>query len=192
MKLTKYARFLALALILTVAATGFRKHPFGVTPLPNQKQQGLTDDKGAGAIKPGEQLTETTGTPLPDPTKYDKYNRDAEILKANTVHFDFDSSVVKSSEKANISAVADHLKGNASAAVEVAGNCDERGTEEYNRALGERRALAVREELLTLGIDGARVVTISYGKDRPVDPAHDESAWKKNRRGDFVLLTPPK
>ncbi len=69
----------------------------------------------------------------------------------------------------------------------IEGNCDERGTEEYNRSLGERRALALREALSNAGIDPQRIRTISYGKDKPADPGHDESAWAKNRRGDFVL-----
>ena len=75
--------------------------------------------------------------------------------------------------------------------MKIEGHCDERGTEEYNRALGERRALALREELARLGIDPGRVDTISYGKDRPVDTGRDESAHRKNRRGEFVVLTPP-
>ena len=78
-----------------------------------------------------------------------------------------------------------------SAAVQVEGHCDERGTEEYNRALGERRALAAREALIGLGIASDRVDTISYGEDKPAVPGHNESAWSKNRRGAFVLLTPP-
>ena len=91
-----------------------------------------------------------------------------------------------------MAAVADYLKANSGKAVRVEGNCDERGTEEYNRSLGERRALAVREELIRLGIDPTRVDTISYGKDRPAAPGHDESAWKQNRRDDFIILSPPK
>ena len=59
-------------------------------------------------------------------------------------------------------------------------------------SLGERRALALREELVRLGVDPTRVDTISYGEDKPVDPGHDEAAWRKNRRGDFILLSPPK
>ena len=90
-----------------------------------------------------------------------------------------------------MAAVADYLKANSAKAVRVEGNCDERGTEEYNRSLGERRALAVREELIRLGIDPTRVDTISYGKDRPADPGHDEAAWSKNRRDDFIVLTKP-
>ena len=72
----------------------------------------------------------------------------------------------------------------------VEGNCDERGTEEYNRSLGERRALAAREGLAKLGIDPMRVFTRSFGKDKPADTGHDDSAWAKNRRDDFVLLHP--
>ena len=72
----------------------------------------------------------------------------------------------------------------------VEGNCDERGTQEYNRALGERRALAAREALAKLNVDPMRVFTRSYGKDKPADTGHDEAAWAKNRRDDFVLLHP--
>jgi peptidoglycan-associated lipoprotein len=88
--------------------------------------------------------------------------------------------------------VADFLKQNPQAAVRVEGNCDERGTEEYNRSLGERRALAAREELVRQGITPDRVDTLSYGEDKPLDSGHNESAWKQNRRDDFILLTPPK
>ena len=73
----------------------------------------------------------------------------------------------------------------------IEGHCDERGTEEYNRALGERRALAAREYLNSLGIKGERVRTVSYGEDRPSVDGHDESAWSKNRRAEFILLKPP-
>jgi peptidoglycan-associated lipoprotein len=72
----------------------------------------------------------------------------------------------------------------------IEGHCDERGTEEYNRALGERRALALREALAKAGVSPDRIRTISYGKDRPVNPGHDESAWAQNRRGEFILLHP--
>ena len=70
------------------------------------------------------------------------------------------------------------------------GNCDERGTEKYNLSLGERRALAVREYLVNLGVDPHQVDTVTYGKSKPAVPGHTEAAWSKNRRDDFVLLTP--
>jgi peptidoglycan-associated lipoprotein len=82
------------------------------------------------------------------------------------------------------------LKSDPSTKLTIEGNCDERGTEEYNRSLGDRRALAAREALAKMGVDPARIRTISYGKDKPVDPGHDESAWSQNRRDDFVLLHP--
>ncbi len=114
------------------------------------------------------------------------------MFEADTVYFDFDSSTIKNSEMPKIERVADYFKSNPSHAVKVEGHCDERGTEEYNRSLGERRALAIREHLVRAGIAPNRIETISYGEDRPADPEHNEAAWKKNRRGVFVLLTPPK
>jgi peptidoglycan-associated lipoprotein len=132
-----------------------------------------------------------TEHPLPDPNERKDWPRDREVFKAYTAHFDFDSSVVKAADKPNVAAVADYLKSNAHDAVEIEGHCDERGTEEYNRSLGERRALALRESLIALGIDPGKIDTISYGKDRPVDPGHDEAAWKQNRRGEFILEKHP-
>jgi len=115
---------------------------------------------------------------------------DRQALEAYTIHFAFDSAVIRGSERTKLQAVASALNSNPSDKLLIEGNCDERGTEEYNRALGERRALAARQALAGLGVDPSRVRTISYGKDKPVDPGHDESAWVKNRRDDFVLLHP--
>lgn len=102
--------------------------------------------------------------------------------------FDYDSAQVKESERAKIDAVADFLKKTAKTGVLVEGNCDERGSAEYNMSLGERRALAVRAYLVGLGIDGAIVQTKSNGKEKPVNMGHDESAWSLNRRAEFVLF----
>ena len=113
-----------------------------------------------------------------------------EILAAETVYFDYDRSSVKSSEVPKVQRVATYLKSNATALLRVEGNCDERGTEEYNRSLGERRALAVRELLVASGIAPDRVSTVTFGEDKPADPGHDEAAWSKNRRAAFVVLTP--
>jgi peptidoglycan-associated lipoprotein len=136
-------------------------------------------------------VTNGLNIPLPPYDVYSNYVAHPEILADDTVHFDFDKSAVKTSEKPKVEAVADYLKANAAFAIRIEGNCDERGTEEYNRALGERRALSLREELVRLGVAPSRVVTITYGQDRPVDPGHNEEAWRKNRRGDFVVLEPP-
>lgn len=116
---------------------------------------------------------------------------DTNVFKANTVYFDFDRSNVRPSERSKVEDVAGFLKGNLSNKLLIEGHCDERGTEEYNRALGERRALAIREYLANLGIGPERVRTLSYGEDRPAVDGHDEAAWSKNRRGEFILLRPP-
>ena len=97
------------------------------------------------------------------------------------------SQTLRSSENGKVQQVAGFLQ-QGSAQIIIAGFTDERGTAEYNRALGERRALAAREALLGLGVDGASVQTISYGKDKPLDPGHDEVAWSKNRRAEFVII----
>ena len=208
MKLIKLANLLVIALIVTVAASGCRKKPVGLTPLPNPfaknvKDQGPGGPGGpglpdGGRTKPEQGINETKLNPdatggHPMGPGHPGWIQDRAILKADTVFFDFDSSVIKASEKPKVAAVADYLKANAASAVQVDGNCDERGTEEYNRALGDRRALAVREELISLGIDPTRVDTKTWGKDNPDnDPGHDDAAWRKNRRDDFVVLNPPK
>ena len=133
------------------------------------------------------------GDPQPTPGSHDGWTPNGEIFKQDTVYFEFDSAAIKSSENAKIARVADYLKANNKprTAVRVEGHCDERGTEEYNRSLGERRAIAVREALLGLGIDATRVETVSYGEDRPAAQGHDEPAYRQNRRGAFILLTEP-
>lgn len=113
------------------------------------------------------------------------------ILQDDTIHFDYDKSAIRASEDSKLSAVVDYLKSNPAVAVRVEGNCDERGTEEYNRSLGERRALAARERITQAGIDPNRVDIVTYGKDKPVDTRHTEAAHAHNRRDDFVVLTAP-
>ena len=194
MKLTDFTKLLVLGLVLTLGVTACHKRPGMVTPLPKGYAGNVSEPTNAPPILPNENLLgkNTEGFTETDPKVRQNWPRDHEIFKSDTVHFDFDSSVVKPSEKSKVSAVADYLKANAGTAVEIEGHCDERGTEEYNRSLGERRALALREQLVSLGIDPKIVDTVSFGKDRPADPGHDESAWKQNRRGEFVLETPPK
>lgn len=130
------------------------------------------------------------GIPQGDRELFENRVVDRTIFQGNTVYFEYDRSRIRSEERAKLAAVAEHLKSNAGDALLIEGHCDERGTEEYNRALGERRALAAREYLASLGIQGERVRTVSYGEDKPAVDGHDESAWSKNRRGEFILLKP--
>ncbi|HEY0456561.1 MAG TPA: OmpA family protein [Verrucomicrobiae bacterium] len=109
---------------------------------------------------------------------------------SETVFFDFDKSNVRPSEMPKLQRVASGMKGLKNRGLRIEGHCDERGTEEYNRALGERRALAIREHLARLGVDPNLIDTISYGEDRPAVQGHNEAAWSKNRRGEFIVIMP--
>jgi peptidoglycan-associated lipoprotein len=190
----KYTRFVSLTVIgiaLSLAALGCKHNPTGVTPLPGARA-GDVPDAGAGGALPGGAGAggdQVSGTPQPDPSKFADYNRDDKIFEADTVQFEYDSSVVRSSEKSKVANVASHLKDKPAAAVEIEGHCDERGTDQYNYSLGERRALAVREELILAGVDGSRILTKSFGRSRPIDTGHSEAAHARNRRGAFILLT---
>jgi len=103
------------------------------------------------------------------------------------VRFDFDKSEVKEDGRKTCGVVADYLKKHSQAKMLIEGHCDERGTAEYNMALGERRATAVMTYLVSLGVPKAALSTVSFGKEKPLDPGHDEGAWAKNRRAHFVL-----
>jgi len=103
------------------------------------------------------------------------------------VYFAYDSSQVNPEEAAKCEQVASYLRKGKGAGVIVEGHADERGSREYNLALGERRALAVRDYLISLGVDPATIQTKSYGEEMPEDMGHDESAWRKNRRAVFAI-----
>lgn len=103
------------------------------------------------------------------------------------IYFDFDKSNIREDQKSRMKVNADFLKGNTATKIRVEGNCDERGTNEYNMALGERRANAAKKYLSNLGIDAKRMETVSYGEEKPLNHGHDELAWSQNRRDDFVI-----
>jgi len=104
----------------------------------------------------------------------------AVVLK--DVHFDFDRYLIRPQDAEILKQDFSWFKANSGRHVRVEGNCDERGTVEYNLALGQKRADATKNYLVTLGVDGKLLDTVSYGKERPIDPGHNETAWKKNRR----------
>jgi peptidoglycan-associated lipoprotein len=187
MKMMKLVYPMTLALVVALAATGCRNHkPVGVTPIPNG-QGGQVGELGPGGTMGGNQPGGGQQSSISD---FDNMTQDRAALANYTIHFAFDSSTIRHSEDANLQSVASALSSDPSTKLIIEGNCDERGTEEYNRSLGERRALAARQALAKLGVDPARIRTVSYGKDKPTDSGHDESAWSQNRRDDFVLLHP--
>jgi len=116
----------------------------------------------------------------------DTLNRDSPLLP---VFFAFDSQEIDDEMRATLDTNADVLRRYPNWVVTIEGHCDERGTAEYNLALGERRALAARAYLVQVGVSGDRLRTVSYGKEFPFDPGHDEAAWAKNRRAHFVITS---
>lgn len=194
MNASKLTYLLAIGLALSFAATGCRKKPTPLTVLP--KQGALVGD-GNPALPPGPPVNQDgvvkDNGPIALPADLNdlsRFNQDRSTLAPHTVHFEYDSTALKSGEKSHVQAVADFMKGAAGVALLIEGHCDERGTEEYNRSLGERRALALRETLIQMGADGGKITTRSYGKDRKIDMGNSEAAHAKNRRGEFVVLTP--
>lgn len=104
------------------------------------------------------------------------------------VFFDYDRAEIRADQRATLQANAAFLRENTDVRILVEGNCDERGTRQYNLALGDRRAQATRDYLVSLGIDGSRVETVSYGEERPVADGQNEQAWSQNRRSEFVAV----
>ena len=109
-------------------------------------------------------------------------------VEAASIYFDFDKSFIKSEYRSVLKAKANFMKDNPGIRIRIEGNCDERGTNEYNLALGERRANSAAKFLVSLGISPDRIETISYGEERPLALGSGEGAWSQNRRDDFVVI----
>ena len=103
------------------------------------------------------------------------------------VYFDFDKSNIRADQKDRVKKNAEFLKGDSKVNIRIEGNCDERGTAEYNMALGERRATSAKKALAKLGVADSRMETISFGSEKPLATGNDEAAWAQNRRDDFVI-----
>jgi len=202
MKRTLCLNAVAVLIAVLVGGVGCKKSTKPVTPIPARTAAAPGPSAGPGPIAPGGTDADGTssrplgdqstgGTPLADLSMFEGMRMDTNTLASATVYFDFDSSVVKSSEQEKVGSVATELKSKPTNALLIDGHCDERGTEEYNRALGERRALALRDSLISLGVAADRIRTRSWGENMPIALGHDESAWRLNRRGEFILLLPP-
>lgn len=190
---------LLLTAVLAFGVAGCKKKMDRVTPLPGYGGARIGDANPErlppGGTNGGENskpvINTTDGIPLTGARSIEGRPQDREKYKAETVYFDYDRANVKASEASKVQEVANRFKTEPPETdLLVEGHCDERGTEEYNRSLGERRALAVRELLVAAGVPADRVHTLSFGKDKPADPGHNESAWRKNRRAEFILVLP--
>ena len=118
----------------------------------------------------------------------ERLRSEVRVFEAEHIYFDFDKSELKPEARAVLVKKAEWLRKNPNHTVRIEGHCDERGTNEYNLALGERRAVAAWKFLNALGISGDRMSTISYGEEKPADPGHNENAWAKNRRDEFKII----
>lgn len=116
--------------------------------------------------------------------------REAEVKAAalESIYFDYDQWTIRENQKEPLLKNSEWLKSNPNIKIRLEGHCDERGTSEYNLALGQKRAEAVKVFLEGLGVGGQRIAPVSYGKERPLDPGHDDAAWAKNRRVDIVPI----
>jgi len=138
---------------------------------------GQTTQPSTGTTSSGATGTTAQGNPLRDPRS---------ILSKRSVFFDFDSYAVKDDFKPLIDAHGKYLQGNRTAKMTIQGNCDERGSREYNIALGQRRADAVKRMMMLDGATDQQIETVSFGKEKPRNSGHDEGAWAENRRDDIV------
>jgi len=150
------------------------------------KSYGLSKADAAKQQSPKQASTKDTATP-----KLLEQIPNAGELKIalQNIYFDFDSSGLSQDARKTLLDIADKIKKDGQVMIRIEGNCDERGSDEYNLALGERRAKSALQYLTTLGVPEKRLSFISYGKEKPVDLGHDESSWAKNRRDEFVAVS---
>ena len=175
--------------LLTIAACSGKKPPVArPAPPPSASAAGASSTRPPA---PPEPVAEPTIVP-PEPIRDENINS-ASLIDLNTdsplkpAYFDLDSSELSSEAQRALNENSTLLKRYANWTVTIEGHCDERGTAEYNLALGERRAVAARAYLVSLGISADRLRTVSYGKEFPFDPGHDDAAYAKNRRAHFVI-----
>jgi peptidoglycan-associated lipoprotein len=166
------AAYLGLAILAAACSSQPSKTEAPVTE--GGKTTGPTTGAGTSTTSPTAE-SGIEGNPLRDPNN---------ILSKRSVYFDFDSNAVKDEYRGLIQAHARYMVDHRDAHARIEGNCDERGSREYNLALGQRRAEAVKKIMTVLGAGDSRIETISYGEEKPVAMGHDEEAWAKNRRAD--------
>jgi peptidoglycan-associated lipoprotein len=159
-----------------------------IKPTPRGSQETLTPP-AKGAEREIAQIAALRGEDIPlTPTPKNEFLEptpaEKQVLK--NIYFDYDRSDIKAEFRPTLEEVSVWMKGHDRGLL-IEGHCDERGTNEYNLALGERRALSVRRYLVGLGVLPERLHTISYGEEKPSDPGHAEAAWAKNRRAEFKI-----
>ncbi len=171
-------------LVLALGATGCAKKK--TTSTPPGAQIEVTDDSKWTPPPPPEEPKVDEAALAAEAAERAKTEAVAELTSV-TINFSFDSYELNEEARAILALKANIMRRYSDVDVVIEGHCDERGTEEYNLALGERRARAAYEHLVILGVDPGRMSIVSFGEERPIDPAHNETAWAKNRRAEFVV-----
>lgn len=182
----------------TVGGPGAASKPWSASPdgpeggptAGKPAEQGATAAVGAGPTIPLPPGTEAIILP-PSPPREQPVAQVAQVTSKQPplkdIFFDFDKAEIRPDAKGLLAEDIAWMKAHLKAVITIEGHCDERGTSEYNLGLGERRAKATKDYLVASGIDGKRIATVSYGKERPFVLGHDESAWKWNRKAHFVV-----
>jgi peptidoglycan-associated lipoprotein len=173
---------IALSLVVAALAAGCAsKEARQDPPVADRSSGGSATSPGTAATSPGsttrpQQPTGVAGNPLRDPNN---------ILSKRSVFFEYDSNVVKDEYRGLVQAHSRYMTDKRDSRARIEGNADERGSREYNLALGQRRAEAVKRVMTVLGVPDGRIETISYGEEKPVAQGHDEQSWAQNRRADI-------
>jgi len=187
-----YLVMLACGLFLAGGCTkqDIVKKDEGMTPTPVAKSIESQKNVTAVPAPKSEQATVPVKPSTPG-QQVQRTTSSSQLQSAlDKIYFDFDSFALSEAARATLAKNAAALTKLTTAKIRIEGNCDEHGSAEYNLALGERRAQTAKKYLTTLGVSEGRLATISYGKEHPVDQGHDEAAWQKNRRDEFVVVTP--
>ena len=178
-----------IILAITVGACG-KKQPPVARPVPPPPTGSDPSNRPAGPPEPIAESTTVPAEPIADDplaeSDIDKINQNSPF---QPVFFSYDSAEIDSGGQQTLATNAQILKKYQDWVITIEGHADERGTAEYNLALGERRAVAARAYLISLGIPADRLKTVSYGKEFPFDPGHSEASWSKNRRAHFVVTS---
>ena len=175
------------AVVKDEAATQEQKVAAAQDAAPAAAQQAATDDEAAKKAKEQAAKDEAAREAAAREAWLKKNAEALTDLNIQNIYFDYDKSDIRSDAREILKANAEIFNKNGNAAIVVEGHCDERGTAEYNMALGERRAQETKQYLVNLGINASRIETISYGEERPLDNRSTEEAWARNRRVQFLL-----
>jgi peptidoglycan-associated lipoprotein len=176
MKHLKKRYLVALCIIGLFALWGCPKSADVTSTSDTQKEGAMSGDKALGKGEAGGKSGSM------------KEGMGMTSMGLKPVYFDFDKSFIRNDAKSIMKANADWLKANPKVKIKVAGNCDDRGTKEYNQALGQRRSAGAKKYLVDMGVSSKRISLISYGKEKPICSEQNEECWQKNRRDDFIVV----